>query len=606
MAKSISIAITGNAAPLRKAINEATGLFDGMSRRINPKVLAIGAALSASAGAVVYFGKKAAEAAAEDEQSQRQLAVALRNTVSATDSTIKSTENFVAAMQLASGVADTDLRSALSGLTRATGDLYTAQELLRLSLDVAAGSGRDLASVQMALSKSANGNLGALTKLGIPLDKNIIKTKDLGAAVDQLQQLYGGAASEQAATFAGKMQRLNVRVDELQEQLGAALLPYLEKLVDLGIELVDTYNDSGLGGVFRDFTRNADGTVNAVGKLYNIFVELQRVGAAIYAPIKGLFQALKGDFSDVQVTLLKPLEDLTAVQNAARTGSERYLTGLQKLNETYGETRGQVDRNIKSLLVFNSTNSTGGKFVDKLAEKFKNLKSALKDAQTAAADYVKEIATAITSSISLSSALDGQASADERVSEAIKARNDAQRKADEEFKKVEGQADGWLDYYQAVQDVARAEEELTAARKARDESSYTSLFQKQITAAKEFAGNLKALIGQGLRGAGLEQVLSLGPVAGNQVAKDLLAGTGGLTTASLMSTLAEAQTTAESVGLSMPEIAGVLGATAGRGQGNIYLTVQAGVGDPATIGATVVEYLQKYQARVGRLPLKVA
>ena len=101
-------------------------------------------------------------------------------------------------------------------------------------------------------------------------------------------------------------------------------------------------------------------------------------------------------------------------------------------------------------------------------------------------------------------------------------------------------------------------------------------------------------------------MLNLGPVAGNQVAKDLLAGVGGLTVGGLMSTLAEAEATARSVGLSMPEVAGVLGATAGRTQGNIYLTVQAGVGDPAAIGATVVDYLQKYQQRVGRLPLKVA
>jgi hypothetical protein len=606
VAKSISIAITGNAAPLRKAINEATGLFDGMSRRISPKVLAVGAAFSATAGAVAYFGKQFAEAAAEDEQSQRQLALALQNTLDATNATIASTESFIGAMQLATGVADTELRSALAGLTRATGDLFTAQELLRLSLDVSAATGKDLSAVQQALAKSATGNLGALTKLGIPLDKNIIKTKDLAGAVDVLQELYGGAASERAETFAGKMERLNVRVDELQEKMGTALLPILERFVDVGIELIDTYNESGLGGVFRDFTRNADGTLNTVGKLYNIFAELQRIGAGLYAPIKGLFQALTGDFSDVQVKLLPKLKDLTAVQNAARTESDRYLTKLQQLNEAYGETRGQVDRNIKSLLVFNDTTTSGTKAVDKVAEKLKNLRAALRDAKTAAEDYVAKIASAVTSTISFGTALDEQAAADARVADAIEARNAAQRKADEEFRKVEGQSDGWLEYYQAIDQVGRAENELAKARKAREETSYTSVFQKQITAAKEFAGNLKALIAAGLRGAGLEQVLNLGPVAGNQVAKDLLAGVGGLTVGGLMSTLAEAEATARSVGLSIPEVAGVLGATAGRTQGNIYLTVQAGVGDPAAIGATVVDYLQKYQQRVGRLPLKVA
>lgn len=602
MPKSISIPITGNAAPLRKAINEATGLLDGLTKRINPKVLAVGAAFSAVAGSVVFFGKRFAEAAAEDEQSQRQLALALRNTTSANDATIASTEKLIGAMQLETGVADTELRSALAGLTRATGDLYDAQILLGLALDVAAGTGKDLSSVQAALSKAATGNFGALTKLGVPLDENIIKTKNLGAATDALRELYGGAAAENADTFGGKMQRLGVRVDELQEKVGAALLPALEKLVDVGIKIVDTYDDEGVSGVFDAFAkkigsfgRNADGTVSGIGQITNAF-------GMLYNGITRIINLIPGN----DYPLVNTLDDIPPAVLNAQNATTNYNKSLMALNERYGETRGQVERNIATLKLSNDETGKGGKKVDALAEKFKNLKSALKDAQTAARDYVQEIATAITSSISLSTALDGQADADDRVTEAIKARNDAQRRADEEFKKVEGQSDGWLDYYQAVTDVARAEEELTKAQKARSEASYTSLFQKQITAAKEFAGNLKALIGQGLRGAGLEQVLSLGPVAGNEVAKDLLTGTSGLTVGSLMSTLADAQTTAESVGLSMPEIAGILGAKAGRGQGNIYLTVQAGVGDPATIGATVVDYLQKYQARVGRLPLKVA
>lgn len=601
MPKSISIPITGNAAPLRKAINEATGLLDGMTKRINPKVLAVGAAFSAVAGSVVFFGKRFAEAAAEDEQSQRQLALALRNTTGANDATVASTEKLIGAMQLATGVADTELRGALAGLTRATGDLYDAQQLLGVALDVAAGTGKDLSSVQAALSKAATGNFGALTKLGVPLDENIIKTKNLGAATDALRQLYGGAAAENADTFGGKMQRLGVRVDELQEKVGAALLPALEKLVDIGIKIVDTYDAEGVAGVFDvfakkigSFGRNADGTVSDIGKITNAFGHL-------YNFVTRIINLMPGE----KFPLVNTLDDIPPAILNAQNATGNYLNKLQELNERYGETRGQVERNIATLKVSTEETGKGEKAVDKLAEKFKNLKSALKDAQTAARDYVQQIATAITSSISLSSALDGQASADDRVAEAVKNRDDAQRRADERRTEIRGK-EGLMEYWKALDEVTRAEDELTAARKARDESSYTSLFQKQITAAKEFAGNLKALIGQGLRGAGLEQVLSLGPVAGNQVAKDLLAGTGGFNVSSLMSQLAEAQTTAESVGLSMPEVAGILGAKAGRGQGNIYLTVQAGVGDPATIGATVVEYLQKYQARVGRLPLKVA
>jgi hypothetical protein len=41
------------------------------------------------------------------------------------------------------------------------------------------------------------------------------------------------------------------------------------------------------------------------------------------------------------------------------------------------------------------------------------------------------------------------------------------------------------------------------------------------------------------------------------------------------------------------------------GGDTINITVQTGVGDPAAIGQAIVDVLQKYQTRVGRLPLKV-
>jgi hypothetical protein len=40
--------------------------------------------------------------------------------------------------------------------------------------------------------------------------------------------------------------------------------------------------------------------------------------------------------------------------------------------------------------------------------------------------------------------------------------------------------------------------------------------------------------------------------------------------------------------------------------GDVYITVQAGIGDPVAIGKSVMDVLQAYQRRVGALSLKVA
>ncbi|HSG53500.1 MAG TPA: hypothetical protein VLA40_15445, partial [Rheinheimera sp.] len=115
---------------------------------------------------------------------------------------------------------------------RATGDLGKAQDLTNLSLDIAAATGKDVESVSLALSKAYNGNLGALTRLGVPLDESIIKTKDFEAAQAELAKLFGGAAAANADTYAGKLAIVSEKTGELKESLGTLLLPEIGKLVD--------------------------------------------------------------------------------------------------------------------------------------------------------------------------------------------------------------------------------------------------------------------------------------------------------------------------------------------------------------------------------------
>lgn len=113
------------------------------------------------------------KAAAEDQRSQELLEKQLYNTLAASQKTTKATEDFIGQMELASGVADNQLRVSLGNLVRSTGDLTTAQDLLSLSLDISTATGKDLESVSIALGKASMGQMTALQKLGIPLDDDI-------------------------------------------------------------------------------------------------------------------------------------------------------------------------------------------------------------------------------------------------------------------------------------------------------------------------------------------------------------------------------------------------------------------------------------------------
>jgi len=173
----------------------------------------------------------AAKGAMADEAAQEKLARTLDKTTKATDAQIKANEDFISTTSRATAVADDDLRPALATLAIATGSLRTAQEGLGLALDIAAATGKPLATVSSALAKAYTGQMGALKKLD-PSMKNLA---DSGAGVDvmmgKLKDKFGGDASAAANTAEGRMKGLTIAFDETKEAVGAALLPAIEKIL---------------------------------------------------------------------------------------------------------------------------------------------------------------------------------------------------------------------------------------------------------------------------------------------------------------------------------------------------------------------------------------
>ena len=213
--------------------DNATKSFSGQIGKYSKAMAKSFAVAGAAAGAyAIKIGIDGARAAVEDEASQKQLAEALKNTTNATDAQIASTEEYITKQQLAFGVADTKLRSALANLARATGDVGKAQQLTNLAMDIAAATGKDLETVSLTLSKAYNGNIGALTKLGIPLDDAIKKSGDFNLVQGELTRLFGGAAKANTETYAGQLAIVTERTNELKESIGVSLLPTMKTLLE--------------------------------------------------------------------------------------------------------------------------------------------------------------------------------------------------------------------------------------------------------------------------------------------------------------------------------------------------------------------------------------
>jgi hypothetical protein len=291
--------------------------IEGFGKLAGAAFLAAGAAAAAYAGKLAIDGVKAA---IEDEAAQLRLATSLRNVTGATDAQIAATENYITKTSLATGVTDDVLRPSLDRLVRSTKDVEEAQKLQTIALDIAAGTGKDLGSVTEALGKAYDGNFGALKRLGVSMDEDIIKSKDFDAATLVLSETFGGQAATQAETYEGKLARLSVAFNEGKETVGAyildAITPLVENLVDKVIpafsDIATTIKDD-VGPVFSAFfetmktvfTPVLDGLRKVFTSIKNAVMANKDEFAALMPIFKDIVSFVKNFLAPVFGTTLK-------------------------------------------------------------------------------------------------------------------------------------------------------------------------------------------------------------------------------------------------------------------------------------------------------------
>ena len=291
-------------------IKRAEKAFAGLSSSIKSTVGTLG--LTIGVAALVNTLKDASKAAVEDTKSQALLANQLMNSVGATNDQITAVEASISAMQLQASVADDVIRPAFAQLARATGDVTKATELTQIALDVSAGTGRDLNSVAIALSRAYAGNTASLSRLGI-------KAQDGVNIFDQLKQQFAGSA--EAAAQNDPYQRLNIIFGEIQEQIGLALLPELNNLAN--------YFASPAG------QKELAGYAELIKELAKVFIFVGTTVAEFLAGFKVVGAAFgklfKGDFAGF-IELMNSRGMVDALAKLDNIGTEASKTANQTIN----------------------------------------------------------------------------------------------------------------------------------------------------------------------------------------------------------------------------------------------------------------------------------
>jgi hypothetical protein len=347
--RTLKLSILADVDDLKKKLGDADKAVESNASKISEfgKKAALAFTVAAAA-AVAYAGKLAIDgvkSAIEDEQAQLRLASALKTATGATDAQIKATEEYITKTQLATGVADNDLRNAFQRLSVTTKDVNASQRLLNLALDVSKGTGKDLGTITEALSKAYEGQDTRLARLGIGLSAADLKAMDFNQTQKALSDLYGGAAAKNAETFQGRIDRLKQGFEEAKESVGAALLPIIERLIgyifQYGVPIINRFKDAwevvkkaidDNRESFDSFVRLLQTVVLPIlGKIFSLMID---VGAKAAAAIITAFGAIAGAITPVLNFIIDSINTVIRGLNLVKTGADIGL--LNKIGASGG------------------------------------------------------------------------------------------------------------------------------------------------------------------------------------------------------------------------------------------------------------------------------
>jgi hypothetical protein len=245
-----------------KDAQKQTSLLDKGLKRL---AVTLGTALSVRK--ITQFSKASVKAFLEEDKAVQALATNLSNLGLAYD--VRPVENYIKQLQYATGVADGELRPALQQLVTSTRDLALSQELLALSLDIAAGTGRSLSSVTQALGRAYLGTNTSLTRLNIGLSKADLTSKSFNEITKELTDRFAGQAARAAGTYAGQVAILSAAAQDAQEILGEKLVKSIELLLD---------EETGVPALASKFEAMATYTGNVALGIADIIREVKTLG----------------------------------------------------------------------------------------------------------------------------------------------------------------------------------------------------------------------------------------------------------------------------------------------------------------------------------------
>jgi hypothetical protein len=297
----------------KKAFDKAGKSTSGLEKSVKNLAKTFGLAFGATA--VINFAKASAKAFIEDDNAARSLSVTIKNLGLNYDNNTAVIARFIDNLEQQTGVLDDELRPAMDRLLRATGSVSKSQELLNLSLDIAAGTGKTVTQVSQSLQKAYLGQTAAIGRLGVGISKAELATGKFEDIQSKLTTLFAGQALSAANSYAGQMAKLQVAANNAKETIGEGLVDALKLLSS------DTSIDD-LNSALESTSLYLADIIRGIGVFIQKLKDIPVAGAAFQLPLDAYIQGIP-----VLGFYISTLANLGAEFRRLDKSARRFFTG---------------------------------------------------------------------------------------------------------------------------------------------------------------------------------------------------------------------------------------------------------------------------------------
>ena len=210
--------------------------------KVGGAVEKMGVAGAVAAGAIAAFGVSSVKAYSEAEAAQAKLQDTFDKFPRLANVSIESLRDYNGELQKKTRFDDDAIASgqAILGQYEITGKQL--QELTPLVADFAAKTGQSFEDASKAVGKGLLGSGKAFKQIGLDFEDAGSQTANFEQIMSGLRTQVGGFAEQEALTGAGAAERLKNQFGELQETVGAQLLPPLVTLAGVATDLLVQFN----------------------------------------------------------------------------------------------------------------------------------------------------------------------------------------------------------------------------------------------------------------------------------------------------------------------------------------------------------------------------